>query len=111
MKLFVALLALVALPALAVEKTFTWVAPTTNTDGSALPAAQITGYVLTCGATVVPITGAVTTFKRDFGPGTYTCSLQARANGQTSAPSNSVSFVVPQPTPSPPSGLSVSDAG
>lgn len=108
---WLALLALVALPAHALEKTFTWTAPTTNTDGSPLPAAQITGYVLTCGATVVQIPGAVTTFKRDFSPGNYTCSLQARANGLTSAPSNSASFVVPQPAPNPPSGFSVSDAG
>lgn len=108
---WLALLALVALPALAVEKTFTWVAPTTNTDGSPLPPAQITGYILTCGATVVQVPATPTTFKRDFGPGNYTCSMQTRANGQTSVPGNPVSFVVPQPTPNPPSGLSVSDAG
>lgn len=97
----------IAWPTQALEKTFTWTAPTTNTDGSPLPAAQITGYTLTCGATVVQIAGAVTTFKRDYSPGSYTCSLQTRANGLTSVASNPVSFVVPQPAPSPPTGFAV----
>ena len=109
MKLFLLALvaALVMAPAVALEKTFSWTAPTQNTDGSALPAVQITGYTLTCGTLVVPITGPVTTFKRDFGAGAYTCSLQTRANGQTSSPSNAVSFTVPQPTPNAPAGFSV----
>ena len=108
MRILIALLVLAAAPAMALDKTFSWTAPTAYTDGSSLPAAQIAGYTLTCGPTVVQIAGPVLTFVRDFGPGTYTCSLQTRAvNGQISVASNTVSFTVPQPTPNPPAGFSV----
>lgn len=99
---------LVALPAAAVEKTFSWVAPTMNTDGSPLAASQIAGYTITCGSRVLTVNGPVTSFKADFGPGSYTCSAVTRAtNGETSAPSNSVSFTVPQPVPAAPADFSV----
>lgn len=109
MKFLVALVACVfAFCAGAAEKTFSWTAPTAYTDGTALPAAQISGYRLTCGATVVPIAGAVTTFKRDFAPGSYSCSLQTIAtNGQISAASNTATFTVPQLVPNAATGLSV----
>lgn len=102
------ILAALAAPALALEKTFSWTAPTQNTDGSALAPAQIAGYTITCGARVLTVNGPVTSFKADFGPGDYTCSAVTRAtNGQVSAPSNTVSFTVPQPVPGAPADFSV----
>lgn len=99
---------LVALPALALEKTFSWTAPTQYEDGSALPAAEIAGYTITCGARVLIVNGAVTSHRADFGPGSYTCTAQTRAtNGQTSSASNAVSFTVPQPVPNAPADFSV----
>jgi hypothetical protein len=110
MKLAVLLVACaLAIPVAAVEKTFSWTAPTAYTDGTPLPAAQIAGYTLNCSPTrTLAIAGAVTTFKADFGPGSHTCALVTRAaNGQVSAPSNSVNFTVPQPVPNAATGLSV----
>jgi hypothetical protein len=50
----------------------------------------------------------VTSFRRDFGPGSYECTLRTRAtNGEVSEPSNAVSFIVPQPVPGAPAGFSV----
>lgn len=99
--------ALMAGTAYALVKTFTWVAPTENTDGSALPPAQITGFNFTCTATGQPTVsftavGSARTIPRDLPPGDWACSATASANGQTSAPSNVVNFTVPQPTPRPP---------
>jgi hypothetical protein len=105
---YAALAALAVMSASALEKNFSWTAPTTNTDGSPLAAAQIAGYTLTCGALEVPINGPVTSFRRDFGPGSYECTLRTRAtNGEVSEPSNAVSFIVPQPVPGAPAGFSV----
>jgi hypothetical protein len=106
--LFLCAAALIALPALALEKTFSWDAPTQYEDGSALPAAEIAGYTITCGALVLTVAGPVTSFRADFGPGSYTCSAQTRAtNGQTSSASNAVSFTVPQSVPNAPVDFSV----
>ena len=98
-----------ASPASALEKTFTWIAPTQYTDGSPLPTAQIAGYTLTCGSLVVPIVGPVTSYKRDFGPGGYSCTLQTRATTTPtpSVPVGPVVFTVPQPDPNAPTGFSV----
>lgn len=96
------------LAANALEKTFTWTPPTVYADGTPLPPTQIAGYTLSCGSLLVAIDGAVSTHKRDFAPGSYTCSLVTRAtNGQVSLPSNSVNFTVPQPRPNAPTDFSV----
>jgi hypothetical protein len=93
-----------------VTKTFSWVAPTKNVDGSTLPTSQITGYKLECtpvGPTPITISGPVTSYMQSFTPGTYTCTLRSLANGQQSAPSNAVNFTVPPPVPNPPTMLTV----
>jgi hypothetical protein len=93
----------------AADKSFTWTAPTTYTDGTALPSAEIANYALTCSPSgsqaVVPKTQPLV---KAFPPGTYACTLAAVAtNGQASAQSNAVNFTVPQPAPSAPTGFSV----
>lgn len=102
-------LAAFSLNALAETKTFSWTQPTQNTDGSALAPSDIAGYRLECaGQVTVNFPGAVSTGTRNYGPGTYTCTLRTEhINGNVSAVSNSVTFTVLQPTPSPPTGFSV----
>ncbi len=101
--------------------TFQWTDPTTNADGSAITAGEITGYtvgVRAAGGTVgtYPITGAVanaaatseliTALSQILLPGTYFAAVQT--NGPVnSAWSAEVSFTVLAPQPNPPSGLKV----
>lgn len=98
------------LPVFAANKTFTWVPPTANTDGSPLAAADIASYRLRCQdqPDVTVPGGNTVSFVKDYAPGSYTCALfTVHRNGNISGPSNAVSFTVPQPTPNAATGFSV----
>lgn len=97
--------------------TYSWVAPTVNTDGSAITAGEITGYGigqrLTSGTpgtytSTVNVTGATTlTAPITLAPGSWTAAI--RSIGPTdSAFSAEISFVIAPPVPVPPTGFSVS---
>jgi len=92
----------------------TWVNPTTKTDGTALPAAQITGTRIeygTCSGSAFGVkagevitTGAVVTATVDRPAGTHCFRAYARIVGAESAPSNVAQKVI-LAAPSPPSTL------
>lgn len=92
----------------AAVKTVSWVNPTTNTDGSALAASQITRTTVYWGSSATAMTaskavvGAATSTTIDLAPGTWFVGARTTANGNESALSNIVQVVVPQPTPNPP---------
>ena len=106
-RLYLLVLSIMAAGALAqdgaIVKTFTFVPPTEYESGAALPAGAILRYVLTCSPMPAgleqSVPGTATEFQRTFPPGTYTCTLQARATaeagGEISEPSNAVNFTVP----------------
>jgi len=101
-------LCLVAGVAHADIKTVTWTNPTTNTNGTALAASQITRTTVYWGATTSTMTsakvvlGAGTSTTIDLAPGTYFIGAKTTANGNDSPMSNIVQAVIPQPTPNPP---------
>jgi hypothetical protein len=116
---------LVALPAFAADVTWTWNNPTSNTNGSAIPASgagSLNGGRLefgTCGtggsfgtkAGEIPLTQALVTARTvtqtNVLPSTV-CGRVFVTNtfGNTSAASNVFSVTVAAPTPAPPMGLS-----
>lgn len=89
-------------------RTVSWTHPTTNTDGSALPLAQITGTTVVWGTSSTAltnsklVTGTATSTTLDLAPGTWFVGARSMANGNSSAVSNIVQVVIPQPTPNPP---------
>lgn len=89
-------------------RNFSWTHPTANTDGSSLPLTQITGTVIVWGASSTAmtssknVTGTSTSTTLDLAPGTWFVGAKTMANGNTSAVSNIVQVVIPQPTPNPP---------
>ncbi len=92
--------------------TITWTHPTTNTDGSALPASAITRTTIVYGTTSAMssskiVTGAATSTTLDLAPGTWYVAAKTTANGNDSNLTATVTHVVAQPTPNPPTGLSV----
>lgn len=92
----------------AATRTITWTNPTTNTDGSALPASQITRTTVYWGATATAMTnskvvaGSAASTTIDLAPGTYFIGAKTTANGNDSAMSNIDQEVIPQSTPNPP---------
>jgi len=92
----------------AAVRTVSWTHPTYNTDGSALPVAQITGTTVVWGTSATAmtssklVTGTATSTTIDFGPGTWFVAARTNANGNSSAVSNVAQVVIPQPTPNPP---------
>jgi hypothetical protein len=104
---------LIAGVASAANRTVSWTLPTANVDGSALPASQITRTTVYWGTSQSTmtnsraITGAATSATIDFAPGTWYVAARTTANGNDSALSNVVQVVISQPTPNPPTGLSV----
>lgn len=89
--------------------TFTWTAPTANTDGSALAASDIAFYTLTCdGAVYAKPSGNLTKFvdtSKPFAVGSHSCFITVtNTSGVESMMSNTVSFIVPAP-PNPPTNL------
>jgi hypothetical protein len=109
------LAALALLPLISIAqadvKTFSWQRPTSYDNGTPLPTAELAGYDLTCNGAVVATNvpgGTNESHARDFAPGEYSCSMRAfDIFGGVSVPSNSVSFVVPRPSPNAPAALSV----
>jgi hypothetical protein len=92
--------------------TVSWTNPTTNTDGSALPASAITRTTIVYGTTSAMtsnkvVTGSATSTTLDLAPGTWYVAAKSTANGNDSNLSAVVTYVVAQPTPNPPTGLSV----
>lgn len=98
---------------------FTWAAPTAWTDGTAMTAAQLTGFRISCspGGYVMRVAGDLRTFTvpaaERFAAGAYTCVLYpfgkyTPTTAETMGPASSpVSFTVPQPTPNAATGFSV----
>ena len=103
--------------------TMTWVAPTTNTDGTAIQAGEITGYQigarLTSAAGSVagtyPITATVNDPTATSAPlsilgtlaeGTYAASVMALGPNNSTWDPTEATFTI-APVPSPPSGFSV----
>ncbi len=115
MKYFLRILALLCFAPLvfAVEtKTFNWIPPTQNTDGTPLNDAQISSYNIFCNTLLlanVVNTGAVDTFTSGPLPaGTYIChATTIRDDGRESSPSNTANFIVDPSDPEAPSGFSV----
>ena len=98
----------------------TWTLPTQNTDGTALPPAQITGFLARwgiCTATnTMPATvagsavasGPVTTYTTPtLAAGAWCFDLATQANGQQSVFTSAVSKVILPPVPGTPAGLAV----
>lgn len=89
-------------------RNVSWVHPTANTDGSALPVSQITSTTVVWGTSSTAmtnskvVTGTATSTTLDLAPGTWFVGARTTANGNTSAVSNVVQVVIPQPTPNPP---------
>lgn len=108
-----ALCTLVVTLAVAEPRTVSWQLPTTNTNGSALPASQITRTTIYWGASQTAmtnsraVTGAATSTTIDLAPGTYFIGAKVTANGNESAMSNVQTVTIAQPTPNPPTGLTV----
>ncbi len=107
--------------AMAAVLTFSWTAPTQNTDNSTIPASgagSIVDYVVTygpCNAGRTDLTSITGTIIRttvsgvspDLPPGTWCGYVQARNTyGNVSAPSNVAFKVIPAPTPKPPENFS-----
>lgn len=92
----------------AAVRTFTWVHPITNSDGSVLPLSQITRTTLVWGASETAltnskvVTGSATTTTLDLAPGTWYVAAKTTANGNDSPNSNVLQVVIAQPVPNPP---------
>jgi hypothetical protein len=112
-KLLLLIALLLPLQALAGSATATWTHPTTNTDGSALPLAQITStrvewgscagaaFGAKAGEVVVPAPAATITIN-NLPAGTTCFRAFSLANGNESAASSVGVKIIPQPTPNPP---------
>ena len=92
--------------------TISWTNPTANTDGSALPASAITRTTIVYGTTSAMsssklVTGLATSTTLDLAPGIWYFAAKTTANGNDSNLSATVTHIVVQPTPNPPTGLSV----
>lgn len=103
---------------------FSWVDPTTNTDGSAIQSGEVTGYdvgirsttasgsvvgtytVITNVAGATAANEAVAAIGTVLKPDTYAAAI--RASGPVdSAWSSEISFTIAQPVPNPPTGFTV----
>lgn len=115
MKYLIRLIALICLSplVLAVEtKTFDWTPPTQNTDGTVLTDAEILSYNIFCNALLlsnVVNTGGTDSFTSGPLPaGSYVCHATTIAtNGEESAASNTINFIVDLSVPGAPTGFSV----
>ncbi len=112
-KLFYCLLICSPLVFAVEPKTFDWIPPTQNTDGSPLSDAEIASYNIYCNQVVlgnVPNTGGTDTWTSPPLPeGTYDCWATTIAiNGEESPNSNSVNFIVDPSVPGAPTNFSVS---
>jgi hypothetical protein len=95
---------------------YNWVAPTKNTDGTAIAAGEITGYSIgqrpTSGTpgtytSTVNVSGAATlTAPITLGPGSWTAAIQT-VGPTDSAFTTEVSFVIAPPVPNPPGNFGI----
>jgi hypothetical protein len=95
---------------------YSWVAPTKNTDGSAIGVGEITGYSIgqrpTSGTpgtytSTLQVSGAATlTTPITLGAGSWTAAIQT-VGPTDSAFSSEISFVIAPPVPVPPTGFGV----
>ena len=88
------------------QPTFTWVAPTEFTDGSALdPLTDLSGYNLKCGGTQIDLPNDVikwTAPAGEFVAGDYICVMSAVDKvGLESVDSSPVNFTLSQKLPNP----------
>lgn len=108
-----ALCLLLAGVAEAAQRDICWTHPTANTDGSPLPLSQITRTTVVWGASATAmtnskvVTGTATCTVVDLAPGTWFIAARTTANSNDSALSAVIQHVITQPTPNPPTGLSV----
>ena len=115
MKLLLILLVLFSTVALGFQnKTFDFVPPIQNMDGSPLADAEIASYNIFCNDALlgnVLNTGGTNTWTSPDGslpPGIYQChATTVRDDGEESDPSNSVNFIVDPSRPEAPTGFSV----
>jgi hypothetical protein len=102
----VGLCLLVAGVSQAAVRTVSWAHPTANTDGSALTQITSTTVVWGTSSTAMTssklVTGTATSTTIDLAPGTWFVGARTTANNNTSAVSNVIQVVIPQPTPNPP---------
>lgn len=112
---FIRAIALLLLSSLvfAVEpKTFNWIPPTQNTDGTPLTDAEISSYNIFCNSVLlanVINTGGTDTFTSAPLPtGAYVChATTIRDDGRESGASNTANFTVDPSDPEAPTGFSV----
>jgi len=90
-----------------------WTAPTTNVDGSAIPAGSLT-YTLYQGATgseapaISNLTATTATVTAGLTAGATVCfKVVAIENGVQSAPSNEACSTIPKPVPGVPTQITV----
>ena len=82
------------------NRTLTWQPPTEYEDDTPIGPGELETYTLICGGLNVQFPGDTTSGVYDFPPGSYDCVLTVTAtNGETSMPSNQVSFTIAQPPP------------
>lgn len=114
--IYVAIAALVALPALAATTTANWTNPTQYVDNSPLPGAAITRTRIEYGTCVAGAFGVkagefisngndTMEVSPNFAPGTYCLRAFTTASGVESAASNIATVTVPQSAPKPPTLL------
>lgn len=113
----IAALLIVGTDPFAADKTFTWVNPTANEDGTALDLATLTLYEFGCTSIDDQNYQFVASFPASLPlptsrtvslpPGEYWCVLRVATAQQTSAWSNESFFTVPHPVPNAPTGLAV----
>ena len=99
------------------DKTFTWVNPTRNTDGTALDELTLTLYEVGCTSIddqnylVIDFFAASqplpTSRTVAFAPAPYFCALRVLTDNASSDWSNQVFFTVPHPVPNALTGLAV----
>jgi len=100
---------------------FTWVVPTTNTDGSAITAGELTGYDIgvrpasgTAGTYPIMTTVAdpaatqepIASLSAVLAPGDYAAAIRSDA-ATNSVWSSEVTFSITAPVPNPPSAFTV----
>lgn len=112
-KIIVAFLLIAPLVFAGAPKTFDWVPPTQNTDGTPLSDAEIGSYNIYCNQVLLgnqPNTGGTDTWTSPPLPaGTYDChATTLGTNGEESPNSNSVNFIVDPSVPGAPTNFSVS---
>lgn len=107
-------------------KDITWTPPTLNTDGSTIPAGEVTGYTLgfrsatagtagtypitvpvASGITDEPLKSAQTAAAALLKPDTYAAAIRTESTGGPSAWTGEVQFTVTLPVPNAPTNFTI----